>query len=195
VISATRMSSPCVMDRWAGLPRTLGWHYHRRVTLVVIGLGANLGDPERQLRLAVKTLHLRLGQLEVSSLYRSEAVGPVQPDFLNAAAVAEWPSALEDLLALTQELERQLGRRPSPRWGPRHVDLDILWAEGRAARSPELVVPHPELTKRAFALLPLLELLPDAVAPGGGPSYRTFLPDVRSQRIERCATNEWWEEA
>jgi 2-amino-4-hydroxy-6-hydroxymethyldihydropteridine diphosphokinase len=177
------------------LPRTLGRHYHRRVTLVVIGLGANLGDPERQLRLAVKTLHLRLGQLEVSSLYRSEPVGPVQPDFLNAAVLARWPSALEDLLALTQDLELELGRKPGPRWGPRHVDLDILWAEGRAARSPELVVPHPELTKRAFALLPLLELLPDAEAPGGGPAYRAFLPDVRSQRIERCATNEWWQEA
>jgi len=179
----------------APLPRTPDWHYHRRVTLVVIGLGANLGDPERQLRQAVKTLRLRLGWLEVSSLYRSEAVGPVQPDFLNAAALVKWPSALEDLLALTQDLERQLGRKPSPRWGPRHVDLDILWAEGRAARSPELVVPHPELSKRAFALLPLLELCPNAEVPDGGPSYRAFLPDVRSQRIERYATNEWWEEA
>jgi 2-amino-4-hydroxy-6-hydroxymethyldihydropteridine diphosphokinase len=179
----------------APLPRTLDRHYHCRVTLVVIGLGANLGDPERQLRQAVNTLRLRLGWLEVSSLYRSEAVGPVQPDFLNAAALVKWPSALEDLLALTQDLERQLGRKPSPRWGPRHVDLDILWAEGRAARSVELVVPHPELSKRAFALLPLLELCPNAEAPDGGPSYRAFLPDVRSQRIERYATNEWWEEA
>ena len=72
------------------------------------------------------------------------------------------------------------------------MDLDILWAEGRATASAELVVPHVELSRRAFALLPLVELCPDAEVPGSRLAYRTFLADVRSQRIELWQGQDWW---
>jgi len=162
---------------------------------VVVGLGANLGDPEGQLRASALSLVAHLGLLQMSSLYASAPIGPEQPDFLNAAVLVSWPGTLQDLLLLTQGVEEQLGRQRSIRWGPRHVDLDLLWAEGRTASSPDLVVPHVELSRRAFALLPLLELCPDAAPPGGGPGYASFLPEVRSQRIRVVRGPDWWKEA
>jgi 2-amino-4-hydroxy-6-hydroxymethyldihydropteridine diphosphokinase len=162
---------------------------------VVIGLGANLGDPEGQLRAAAVTLFAELGPLQASSLYASAPIGPEQPDFLNAAVLVSWAGPLQELLLLTQAVEARLGRERSIRWGPRHVDLDLLWARGRTASSPELIVPHVELLRRAFALLPLLELCPAAAPPGGGPGYASFLPEVRSQRIQVVRGPDWWKEA
>lgn len=162
---------------------------------MVIGLGANLGDPEGQLRRAVRVLEQELGPVQVSSLYASKALGPEQPDFLNAAVLASHTGTLRDLLLLTQGIERRLGRQPSIRWGPRHLDLDILWAGALQVSTPDLTVPHAELTGRAFALLPLVELCPDAAPPGGGPSYASLLPEVRSQRIRAVRGRDWSNEA
>jgi 2-amino-4-hydroxy-6-hydroxymethyldihydropteridine diphosphokinase len=140
--------------------------------LSVVGLGANLGAPRDVLRAAV--LELRAlpgtgvsgaGVVRVSSLYASVPVGPPQPDYLNAAVLLR--TALEplELLDALQTIEHRHGRVRAERWGPRTLDLDILWLEGRVERSDRLVVPHPELLGRAFALVPLLELVPDARNP------------------------------
>lgn len=159
---------------------------------VVVGLGANLGHPEAQLELAARALEARVGPLRASSLYASEAIGPKQAEFFNAAVLATWPGSLVDLLSITQDIERELGRERTVHWGPRSIDLDLLWAEGRCSARAELTVPHVELTHRAFALLPLLELQPDASVPNSGVLYRTFLSAVHSQRIRVVRGPEWW---
>lgn len=155
---------------------------------VVIGLGANLGELELTLGRAVRALEHRLGPLRASRLYASAPVGPDQPDFLNAAVLVDHPGPLVDLLHRCQEIEASLGRARVARWGPRTIDLDLLWAGERTCASAELTVPHPELERRAFALLPLLDLCPDAMVPEafprGGMRYQALLPEVHSQRIE-----------
>lgn len=160
-------------------------------SLVVIGLGANLDDPRAQLARAALVLRTELGPLLASSLYVSEPIGPEQPDFMNAALLVSHPAPLADLLRLTRRIEHDLGRRRELHWGPRLIDLDLLWAGERTASDADLCVPHPELTRRAFALLPLLDVCPDAVVPAAGIPYRSFLAGVRSQRIRSVSGPEW----
>jgi len=135
---------------------------------VGLGLGANLGDPAANLRRAVALLREAGLDIEaVSSLYRTKPWGVTdQPDFVNACALAR--SALEPLalLDLVQATERAMGRRPTRRWGPRPIDIDLLFMEGAPWRDRRLTLPHEGLMQRAFVLLPLAEIAPD-LAIGG----------------------------
>jgi 2-amino-4-hydroxy-6-hydroxymethyldihydropteridine diphosphokinase len=136
---------------------------------VVIGLGANLGDRLATMREAVARIAERAEIRARSHVYETAPVGKLdQPSFLNAAVAVECglpPLALLDALL---GIERELGRDRSEdavRWGPRIIDLDVLWIEGVALEDARLVVPHPRLVERAFALIPLLEVAPDARDP------------------------------
>jgi 2-amino-4-hydroxy-6-hydroxymethyldihydropteridine diphosphokinase len=138
---------------------------------VVVGLGANLGDRRTTLEAAAADLG-RLGRVVGRSpLYETEPLGPPQPIYLNAAVRLDCrlqPLALLDEL---RAIEQKAGRVRRERWGPRVLDLDILWVAGLALRSEELTIPHPELCRRAFALIPLLDVAPEAISPEGLP-YR-----------------------
>jgi 2-amino-4-hydroxy-6-hydroxymethyldihydropteridine diphosphokinase len=142
-----------------------------RVTAYV-GLGANLGDREATLRRAVELLDEEGGidVVAVSSFRETDPVGYTdQPRFLNAAVALATdlpPSVLlERLLALEQVLGRV--REGVPRYGPRLCDLDLLVYGGETVDEPDLVVPHPRLAERRFALEPLVELDPDLELPDG----------------------------
>ncbi len=151
-----------------------------------LGLGSNLGDRERNLAQAAGMLSRTRG-VEVrgrSSLYESAAVGPPQPDYLNAVLEVDCELSPAELLAVCKSIERELGRVPGPRWGPRPVDLDLLLAEEIVAE-PELQVPHLELHKRAFALLPLCEVAPGAVHPVLRRELREILEDLGDQGVRR----------
>jgi len=139
----------------------------------VIGLGANLGDRLRTFESAVREL-ANLGELcGVSHLYETDPVGgPVQPDYFNAAVCIRSELAPPELLRHLLEIERSHGRIRMGRWGPRHLDLDILWIDGFAAHEPGLTVPHARLLERNFALIPLVEVAPDARDPNTGLAYR-----------------------
>jgi 2-amino-4-hydroxy-6-hydroxymethyldihydropteridine diphosphokinase len=131
----------------------------------VVGLGANLGDRLATIRAAARELG-RLTLVEKTSrVYATAPVGPPQPEFLNAAALVLHRGAPEELLDVLLAIEAGLGRVRREKWGPRTIDLDLLWAEGVVLESARLVLPHPHLKGRAFALAPLLELVPDAVDP------------------------------
>lgn len=137
-----------------------------------VGLGANLGDRERTLRLAVEHLGdvdgIRV--LAVSSLTETDPVGVVdQPRFLNGAVALDTELPPRALLDALLEVERGLGRvRDGERWGPRTVDLDLLVYDDVVVDEPGLHVPHPRLHERPFALEPLAELDPELVVPGLG---------------------------
>ena len=138
-----------------------------------ISLGANLGDRERSLRRAIELLSAREGirVARVSSLRETEPWGPVeQPSFLNAAAELETSLEPRALLDALLAVERSLGRvREGARYGPRTIDLDLLVYGDTVVSEPGLVLPHPRLHERRFALEPLAELDPDLVVPGHGP--------------------------
>jgi 2-amino-4-hydroxy-6-hydroxymethyldihydropteridine diphosphokinase len=139
-----------------------------RVARVYIGLGSNLGDRLSNLRTAVEQLSSLMPQIVgVSSVYETEPVGPEQPDYLNAVVCADTDLAPEALLAAMQKVESKLGRTRMTRWGPRTIDLDLLLYGDQIIDSKDLKVPHPEITNRAFVLVPLLELQPGLNLPSG----------------------------
>jgi len=141
--------------------------------LAAIGLGGNLGDAAATLREAMRALDELPGTrlLRASPLYRTPAWGnTAQPDFANAAALVETTLAARELLDALLELERRFGRRrePGAQWGPRTLDLDLLLYGDAVLDEPGLRVPHPHLHERAFALLPLSRIAPDAMVHGRG---------------------------
>lgn len=149
-----------------------------------IGIGSNLDDPRTRVRDAFEAL-AGLPQTQVvltSSIYRSQPLGPIaQPDFYNAAAGLL--TQLEPLTLLRQlkQLEDRLGReQPEVRWGPRKIDFDLLLYGALILRSDELVLPHPGLIERAFALVPLADIAPQVRIPGG------TLVSRHAARVDRC---------
>ena len=145
---------------------------------VYIGLGANLGERERTIRIALSLLasHPDVEVVRVSSLRETDPVGYAdQPRFLNGVALLQTRLEARELLALMLGVERDLGRtRRGPRFGPRAIDLDILLYGEAILDEPNLRIPHPRMTERLFVLEPLAELEPDLVIPGRGP-LRDFL--------------------
>jgi len=138
----------------------------------VVGLGSNLGDRIENLREAVHWMRrLAADRLRCSPVYETEPVGPPQPRYLNAAVLLDEERHPRELLNGLLAIERQLGRIRTERWGPRIIDLDILWVEGTACAEPGLSVPHASLHERAFALRPMLDLAPDATDPRTGAPY------------------------
>jgi 2-amino-4-hydroxy-6-hydroxymethyldihydropteridine diphosphokinase len=152
-----------------------------------VGVGANLGAPESQVRRAVAALgelpSTRL--LAASSLYRSAPVGVgEQPDFVNAVASVETGLSAHALLDALLAIEARFGRQREFPGAPRTLDLDLLLYGDRSIAEPELVVPHPRMHERAFVLAPLVEIAPDAVVPGRGRAAELLL-HCKDQRIEK----------
>ena len=136
---------------------------------VGFGLGGNVGDPAAAIHAAVAALGARgVAQIErVSSLYRTAPWGGVpQPDYANACAVGHTSLAPLDLLDAIKHLERDLGRVDTVRWGPRVIDIDILFYGDVAMQDERLVIPHRDLLRRAFVLVPLAEIAPDLLIGG-----------------------------
>jgi 2-amino-4-hydroxy-6-hydroxymethyldihydropteridine diphosphokinase len=133
--------------------------------------GGNLGDRLATLRTAAGALREVASVRATSHVYATAAVGPPQPDYLNAVALVDFDGSAEELLDALLAIEQRLGRVRDVKWGPRTIDLDILWIEGTVVDTPRLTVPHPRLHERAFALLPFLELVPDARDPRTGEPY------------------------
>lgn len=141
--------------------------------IAFVGLGANLGDPGASVREALRELDAlpQTRLLRASRLYRTRAWGvQAQPDFVNAVAMLETGLAARTLLDELLAIERAHGRDrdAETRWGPRTLDLDLLLHGDAVIDEPGLRVPHPHLHERAFALLPLAEIAPDAQIPGIG---------------------------
>ena len=134
-----------------------------------LGLGGNVGDAVTTIRAALAALEsrgiARVGR--VSSLYRTAPWGGVaQADYANACALASTDLAPLDLLDAIKLLERDLGRVDTLRWGPRVIDIDILFYGDLAYQDETLVIPHRDLLRRAFVLIPLAELAPDLLISG-----------------------------
>lgn len=152
-----------------------------------VGVGANLGDAAAQVRAAIGALAALPGTrlVAASSLYRTAPLGYAdQPDFVNAAVLLETALAPRALLEALQAVEARSGRARSFKDAPRVLDLDLLLYGGEVLQEPDLVVPHPRLHSRAFALAPVVEIDPDAAIPGRGPA-KEWLARCADQRVER----------
>ncbi len=138
---------------------------------VVVGLGANLGDRLASLREAAARASSLGAVLARSTVYETEPVGPPQPKYLNAALALETSLAPIALMDALLAIEASMGRVRAEKNGPRTIDLDVLWIDGVAMSTELLVVPHPRLTERAFALAPLIEVASDARDPSTTRAY------------------------
>lgn len=155
---------------------------------VLIGLGGNQGDVPAAFARATAALAQAGQVLARSSLWRSTAQGPPQPDFCNAVVLLASDTPPLGLLKYCLQLEVQAGRRhDGERWGPRPLDLDLLLVPDLVIAAPSLLLPHPRLATRRFALLPAVELAPNWIHPQ---HYRTLAelasdPALAVQRCER----------
>lgn len=133
---------------------------------VYIGLGSNLGDRIGFMRDAVKRLRSIVHVLKVSKLYVAAPLGYVRHDaFINAALHATTPMKPLELLEALQAIETEMGRRPGVQYGPRPIDLDLLFYGAIQMDSHMLTIPHPRIAERAFVLKPLAEIAPNLMHP------------------------------
>ncbi len=149
-----------------------------------LGLGSNLGDKVGNIRTALTRLAAICTITAVSSTYRTPPWGYAdQDDFANACALATTMLSPEDLLAHVKRIETEMGRQKTIRWGPRLIDIDILFYGDRPVASPDLVLPHKELFNRAFVLVPLAEIAPDLCI--GGRTIGAAAAKLNSHAIEK----------
>lgn len=162
--------------------------------IVYVGLGSNLGEREAMIRLALDDL-ARLPAtrlLRASSLYDTEPVGEVeQPNFLNAAAQLDTELTARQLLWNLMLIEKRLGRVRTQRWGPRTIDLDLLLYGHLVIDEPDLRVPHPELTRRSFVLVPLVEIDPLLVHPVTGETLLAHLSRLKTRPPVKKGSRLW----
>jgi 2-amino-4-hydroxy-6-hydroxymethyldihydropteridine pyrophosphokinase len=136
------------------------------MAVVFLGLGTNLGSRAENLTAAREQLAAKLRVLRASSVYETEPWGfREQPAFLNQVLQAETDLSPARLLRYLKRLEKQLGRTKSFRYGPRLIDIDILFYAQLVINTRRLQIPHPRLPERAFVLVPLAEIAPDFVHP------------------------------
>ena len=155
---------------------------------VFIGIGSNQGARLALISQAVKFLGAVGGvQLtRLATIIETEPVGgPPQPPFLNTVVEVETARAPRELFAALQDIERRLGRVPSPvRWAPRPIDLDLLLYDDRIINEPGLTVPHPRMHQRGFVLDPLAQLAPDLVHPVLGETIQHLLQSLKRSNLE-----------
>jgi 2-amino-4-hydroxy-6-hydroxymethyldihydropteridine diphosphokinase len=154
--------------------------------LVYLGLGTNLGDRPANLAAARAGLAPDVSILKASPIYESPPWGYLnQPAFLNQVLLVETLLTPVDLLAYLKDLEVRLGRLPSVRYGPRQIDIDILFYDQLILEIAGLSIPHPQLAVRAFVLAPLADLAPDLVHPVLKVTIRELLDKVDRSGMTR----------
>lgn len=130
---------------------------------VFLGLGSNVGNRLENLKAAQALIHKNVGKIaKKSHVYETQPWGKTdQEAFLNMVIMINTSLDPRDMLDALSKLERELGRERHEKWGPRIIDIDILFYGKRIIRDKGLEIPHPELHKRAFVLIPMLEIAPD----------------------------------
>jgi len=137
------------------------------MAIIYIGIGSNLGDKEGNCKTAIERLSKNgIAVKKISSPYRTKPWGVEdQPDFVNMAVKAETNVNPSELLTILKTIEKEMGRQDGVRWGPRLIDLDLLFYDDLVFSCDELAIPHPLLHEREFVLLPLAEIAAEFVHP------------------------------
>lgn len=159
--------------------------------LAVLGLGSNRGDSRALLGMAIRDLSEILDDVRLSSMYRTAPQDYAeQDDFLNLACSGLYDGSARDLLGAIHRIEANHGRDRESEIskGPRTLDIDILLFGDAVMRERDLVIPHERMRQRQFALVPLLELLPDSADPETGESYRLINRSLGDQGVIKAGT-------
>lgn len=154
---------------------------------VFLGLGTNMGDREQNLRDAVEALNGHLEIIRLSSVYETKAWGYTdQADFLNQVIEAYTDLTPLRLLNFVKRTELELGRVESFRYGPRSIDIDILFYGDLVRKTKRLQIPHPRMHERAFVLIPLAELEPEFRHPVLNRTIEDILKNVDPTEVRKC---------
>ncbi len=152
---------------------------------IYLSLGSNMGDRRGNLERALKLLSQKMEMDVVSFIYDTAPMGnALQPRFLNLVCAATTSLTPTELLTFVKEIEKAMGRQPAPRNSPRLIDIDILFYGNQVIKTPELIIPHPRLTKRAFVLVPLTEIAPDFMHPVVGKTIKQILQALKANEDE-----------
>jgi 2-amino-4-hydroxy-6-hydroxymethyldihydropteridine diphosphokinase len=152
------------------------------MAIAYIGIGSNLGNREETCEKAITLLENKgINITKRSPMIETEPWGVQdQPKFINMAVEVETGCRPQELLQKLKEIEATLGRRKERRWGPRNIDLDILFYNSLVVKTPELEIPHPHIQERAFILKPLSEIAPDKIHPVLKRTVRELLLELQS---------------
>lgn len=133
----------------------------------ILHLGTNIGAKTNNLQLAEMMISSRIGNISKSSqLYKTAAWGKEdQDDFLNKAIISQTDLTPDEVLSEIHIIEAKLGRQRIEKWGPRIIDIDIIFYGEKIIKKPNLIIPHPHLTNRNFVLIPLMDIIPEFVHP------------------------------
>ena len=148
---------------------------------IYLALGSNVGDRQQIIISAIESLHnhSQFFDIRISSMYLTEPYGlSQQRGFVNCAVRLESILSPRELLTEIQRIENQFGRTREIKWGPRTLDIDILFYGNEIIQEPDLIIPHPEIHKRSFVLQPLCELCPDLIHPVLHRSVKKLLESI-----------------
>lgn len=151
-----------------------------------IGIGSNIGNCQENCLASIKHISNdnRAGYITSSSLYLTSPVSDIkQDDFINCAVSFEWKGGPLELLNLLQKIEATMGRKRAIKNGPRIIDLDILMFSDITMDNPRLIIPHTELHKRKFAIIPCLEIEPELIHPGFKKPLKDFLYGMGEEQV------------
>ncbi|ACK68549.1 2-amino-4-hydroxy-6-hydroxymethyldihydropteridine pyrophosphokinase [Gloeothece citriformis PCC 7424] len=150
------------------------------MTPAAIALGSNLGESVFILENALSKLAQtpKITIVSRSHWYNTTAVGPPQPDYVNGCAILNVDWSPERLIDILLEIEQDFGRMRREKWGPRTLDLDLLFYDNLILNTPKLQLPHPRMRERAFVLIPLAEIATDWIDPVTGKSIVDLLKAV-----------------
>ncbi len=180
------------MDFWT----TWKWNSlvaETRMDDIFIALGSNLGDRRGQMIEALKALQHDGVVHRVSPLYQTGAYGMIdQPDFYNAVVRFSSPLAPLPLLRQLKQIEQALGRQQRIRWGPREIDLDIIFYGTQQLKMPELIIPHPDFRNRRFVLQPLNDIAPEFIDPQSGQTVRELLKTCSDNTHVILIAEDWY---
>ncbi len=156
------------------------------MSLMYLSLGSNLNDRYANLQRAIAALQKHFTITAISPVYLTEPWGDTdQPAFLNVCVAAATPMPPHDALRLIKAIEADMGREPTRHWGPRLIDIDILFYDKLILADQALTIPHPRIGERAFVLAPLADIIPDFRHPQTGETIEEMLDRLGTVGVER----------
>ncbi|MBR3627787.1 MAG: 2-amino-4-hydroxy-6-hydroxymethyldihydropteridine diphosphokinase [Elusimicrobia bacterium] len=156
------------------------------MTTIYLSLGSNIGNRRKNLEKAVKELEKNnIKKIKISSFYETEPVGPKQRNFYNVAGKFETNLSPQNLLKTVKQIEDKIGRKKTYRWGPRVIDIDILFYGKQIIKSKKLIIPHKEIINRAFVLVPMVEIVPKVVHPIYHKTIKRMFDELKNKKSVR----------
>ncbi len=151
---------------------------------IFLGLGSNVGDRKKNIETAVKLLSERINDIKIGKIYISKAVGyENQDNFFNTVISGKTELSAQELFSFVKDVERKVGRKYRFRWGPREIDIDILFFDDLIYKTENLQIPHPRIQERDFVLKPLADIEEDFVHPVFKKDVKTLLNQLKKENI------------